>query len=236
MLNEQMLIAILRQIVLDMAYAPGLQINTFGVITNPPNLYADSFEFDYQAYEDGTFWSRSWVYAGAKRDTMCAEFPALFIEQRSARLESVTDSEMTFPFSLLVIDKIECGSCPDKEFRTPQRVKANVLTMLRSYIAELATYELWQLERDGDTSFEWLSAGRLARYKNDETITLIDSKMSLMPYVGIEPIELIEWGNYAEFMAYYTSLNFLLCIPTNGTFNYSNPIVPQLAIPICPTC
>ena len=55
-MTESQVISIFLQIVQDMAYEAGLQINTIAVIAEPPDLRADAFGKKYEDYLAGSYW------------------------------------------------------------------------------------------------------------------------------------------------------------------------------------
>ncbi len=229
---------IIRQIIIDMAYQAGKQINTFAVMHGEPDFGSDALGYDFQDFLDGNFWSRSWTNKGAARDQMQAEFPILFMENMTTFLNDLTSNETTYEWNFLLIDKLACESCPPQETRTPEQVKQNVLNMFRAFLSELYTYQLWELEYPGNVfKFEWTSEGRLNYYNESGDIIPIAMQEELSISIDeSKSMELREWGRfkYPDYRAYFTTIRFHTCEPIESNFKYDHPVSPQLTYLICP--
>jgi len=85
-MDRATIIDIFKQIVIDMEYDPELQINSFSTVDDGIDLKHVSFEKTYEDFNEGSFWSRTWVNQGADSNEIKGEFPLLFIEQRTLEL------------------------------------------------------------------------------------------------------------------------------------------------------
>jgi len=238
-MTQEAFAQICKQVVVDMSYKSGKQINTFGVTRGEPGFGSDTLGYDYQDFLDETFWARTWVNQKAAPEKMQAEFPLLLIENLLATMPDLSGGELVYEWHLLLIDKLACESCPPSETRTPEQVKQNVLWMLRNFLQELGTYQLWELQKNGQSVFEWISAGRMEYYNDNPQLNILP--VSLEQELSIilinDNIELREWGrfNYSEYRAYFTTLRFQVCDPLPaGNFNYDNPTIKQLSYTVCP--
>lgn len=229
--------AIMLQVVQDMAYEPGYQVNTIALVDGIPDIRHESFNQKYEDFVAGHFWSRTWVNQGADPDGIKAEYPAMFVENRTASQECLDTQDIQYQWDVLIIDKLECPDCNKLgRDRTGAETKAAVLVMLRRFLAELYTYQKWEVMRGEDTTQEWISLGRLQIYEADPEIDLINQEDDIISNMGVDPLNFSEWGNLPDMRAWFVTLSFSFCQPPGGTFNYQNPVVPTLTTTICDTC
>lgn len=222
-----------------MAFAPGLQINTFALVDKVPDLQSNSFGKTYQDYLDGLVWGRKFVGGGADPNNMHLEFPVLFLEPGEGLTPCPGDEEWRQKWRLLVVDMIACEACPPGIKRNAEIVQANAKLMIRAFLKELYTYALYEIEIDAVTTFQWLSAGRLA-YLEGEGATVIDGPLEDMPSVLNETlnenIPIIEWGRpvYDKYIGAFTEIGTTFCESINLDFRYDVPVVEGLATTECP--
>lgn len=233
-MEQKTLQAIFKQIVTDMAYEPNTQVNTFAVIGEAPKLRLENFGVKYDHYLEGAFWSRTWVATGADPDKLTAEFPVLFAENREAELDDIHSEEITQPWTFLLIDRIECPDCPEPESRTPEQVKRNAMTMLRRFLAELYTYELWEIDRAGTLTYEWISRGRVEHYEGEAGVTPQAMVEDLESMIQPETVKITEWGDFPDMRGYFATVRFRICVPFSGGFNYKDPAFEELGSTECP--
>lgn len=229
-MDRNTLIAIFKQAVADMAYQAGLQLNTFAVLDDAPDLVHDAMGFTYDNYLAGEFWSRFWVGNGADPAKIKADFPVLFVEEGAITQECADSWEYRQEWPVLVIDKIECTSCPPGEDRSAETIKANTRTMLRNWLKEVSTYRLAEVDNGVDIIEQWISAGRQEYLDSLPGTTvggIIEDLYSIM--VGT-PIKIEEVGAWDDFKAHRAILAFELCEAPAGVFNYKDQVLPELAI------
>ena len=236
-MNENLLIAIFKQIVADMGHTPGLQINTFGLVDSIPDLAHESLGYSFQDYLNGHFWSRYWVGNGADPERIKADFPALYVEVTDARQICIDDPEFEQRFSILVIDKIKCDDCPTPENRSGRSVAQGAREMLRIVLKELSTYQLWTVDDNGDISDQWISSGRAAYLASLPGYTLTGPTDFLGAAIADTEFSIFEAGTWEDFRAQRTAINFTFCLVPEFEFNYQTPLIDfdAMAIP-CVTC
>jgi len=226
---------IFRQIVADTVYNPGKQINSFVFVDEAPALDHESFGASYVDFVDGVFYARTWVNQGADPNTIRGEHPVLFVEDTQSEVEDLDDPSQKTTISFLVIDKIPCESCPPNIRRTGNTVLQNTLLMLRAFLERLYTYELYEVDRDGNITYEWATPDWI---EQDETIDAFSSIDDIKGYIMPGPYTFARWGRFgmmgmAEKRAYYTSLMFDLCQDDDTEYS-PTPIVSGIAKINCP--
>lgn len=230
-MDKNILISIFLQISKDMAYEAGLQINSFGVLDDPPDLVHDSFGFSYDDYNNGEFWSRVWEGNGADPAKVKGDFPVLFVEEGPTEISCIEETGYTVTWYIMVLDKILCETCPPEIVRTPLQVKANTWLMLRRWIAELVTYKYYQVDDNGDLSDQWLSAGRADYLESLPGVTVTDlGQNEFITDVQIDPVTIDEAGAWSEFKATRTKIEVYFCEDPGGSWNYKEPVIDKLAI------
>lgn len=231
-MNEKILNDILRQIVVDMSYQPGLQVNAYAFSDRDPDLTNQSFGMTYEQFDAGYFWARSWVGSGASRSTICGQYPVLFAEPSSVRFDVAGDPDGEVRYNLLLIDEVGCDGCPDHGERSGRQVAANVRSMLLSIIDELIAYGRYIVTPDDGPPFEaWISENRIDAGLIDADTQIIGD---LMSYVIPEPIDLQEWGNHPQRRGYYVTLRFRWCEPRRAVFSYRNDSPDTVGVVKCP--
>lgn len=223
---------IFRQVVIDMAYAPGYQIDAYRYVDGYPDLAHQALGATYQDYLDGAFWSRKFVHAGADPNAFCAGFPVLFAESRDLTVECLDSQDLRIEYYFLVVDRIECESCPPYVTRTGATVSESVLAMLRAFLGELYTYGLYEVDRDSVITYEWMSSGRAAYEESLGNTTVLQEE--LLPDVAPDEIQISEWGEAPNQRAWMARVVFTLCEPVTLEFDYATPVVPGLASIECP--
>lgn len=226
---------ILRQIVADMAYVPGRQVNCFAVCTDMPSLDHESFGASYQDYLEGLFYSRSWVNQRADMQKFKGEHPALFMEAAQFTTEDLYDPKYIAEISLLLLDRVPCEGCPPNQSRTANTVEANVKWMLRNLLVELTRYRLYEVERDEETTYEWMTEERRI---NDNTIDDFAQIDDMQSYLQPDTYSFARWGSpimngMKDKIAYWVRIRVDLCEELDADFEHT-PIVPGLATTICP--
>lgn len=217
-----------RQVVIDMDYNPPYLVNSFAVVDQVPDIRHTSFGYNMEDYQAGRFWSRSWVNGGADVSQMCGEFPALFIENRIVTQDCPNSQDVEAVLWFVLVDKIKCEGCPPSILRTGSALKEYLRDSLRSILAEFYTYQLFEIDGNPVT-WEWMSEARAASDPRDKVMT-----DDIVAMVSPDSLEIGDWGNYEEYRGQYAKLKIRFCWPTLSKFNYSNPVVPQLAYTKCP--
>lgn len=210
---------IFRQIVLDMAYRPPYQVNSFMVVDQIPDIMHPSFGATYEDYLAGFFWSRTWVYQRAAPDKICAEFPALFIEARETLFDPQCDETGKTTFYLVLVDKITCEGCPPEIKRNGLSVKDYLLTSMRAILREFFSYSLY----DTDNGLSWMSEGRADLLGE----TIIEEQIISM--TAANEVEISDWGNYANMRGVMAKINIEYCKTFDVPFDYQNPVIEPLA-------
>lgn len=222
---------IFRQIVIDMAHAPGYQIDTYRTADGIPDLAHQAFGATFQDYLDGAFWSRRFYHAGADENTFCGGYPALFVEAKDMTAPDLDGQEIRMEYYFVVVDKIPCDDCPPWT-RSGTTVSDAVLAMLRAFLKELYAYALYEVDRDGTVTYEWMSAGRAAYEVGlGNTADFIED---LVPDIDPDPVQISEWWNDHTTRGWMARLVFTLCEPVTLSFDYQTPVVPGLANTECP--
>lgn len=230
-MTRDILNSIFLQIVKDMAYNPGYQIDTYRLNDSNPNLAHNAFGSTYQDYLGGQFWSRTFAHSGSKKDNFCGSYPVLMAEGRDATIECIDDKKYCIDFAFLVIDKIPCEACPPHFTRNGMTVSTSVLTMLRAFLLELSTYKYYEIDRATVVTFEWMSDGRAA-YEEGLGNTLLE-RDELLPDISTDSINIQEWGNYPDMRAWMATVKFCLCEPVALAFEYTEPVLSTLANTEC---
>jgi len=234
-INPDTFKAILLQIVKDVGYEAGLRLNAYASVDNFPDLRAPAFGKSYEEYLAGRYWSRDWYNGGKDSAKMVAEFPALFVEWRDVELEHPADLEGATPFNLYLVDKIECETCPDRELRTPEYLTRSTNRTLRMVLRELYTYGLYEVDRGGTITWEWLSKGRadywVAEGIVDDAALITDLEGGLQA----DPIRVKQYTNLPDFRVAHTVITLHWCEDEiNENFNYQDTVVADLAYTVCP--
>lgn len=217
-----------RQVVVDMAYNPPYLVNSFAVVDQVPDIRHPSFGYSMEDYHGGRFWSRTWVNGGAAAEGLKGEFPALFVENRVVMQECPNSQDVEATLWLVLVDKIKCEGCPPGILRTGSAIKEQLRDSLRAILSEFYTYQLFEVDGDPVT-YEWLAKGRAQI--DTRTLTFTDDVEAM---VVPDSLEIGDWGNYKDFRGQYAKLKVRFCWPTQSQFDYSNPVVPQLAYTTCP--
>lgn len=230
--------AIFLQAVQDMAYIEHQQINTIYIIDRHPDIRQDSLGATYQDFLNGDFWARDWVYSGASRDNLRASWPILIVEQADPEAECIDSIDMIYPFDVMIIDKIGCNNCPNPEERSPFFVKEKTLTMLRSWLNEVYSFEYWEVDRSPDpNTFEWLSTGRQDYMMAPPiSLNLLGSHEALASMVDPDPLVFNEIGLGDDVRGYSVRLKFNICRGIPDDYNYNKPVVETLATKVCKSC
>lgn len=228
------LTAIFKQIIIDQAYYPGRQINTFRVTDQMPPLHHDSLGGTYTEFLEGNFWSRTWVNQGADPEKITGEYPVLFVEQQELGLQPLEPDLITACFYLLFLDKLPCDSCPPNVSRSPAAVKENTVLMARDFLSELFTFALYEVEDGAGITYQWLSAGRQAWLETQPGIIGIDFVRDLLTDFSEQEVRIGAWGTDPAIRGTYMRICFSLCWPIAPAYNYKNEILPQLATTVCP--
>lgn len=233
--TNQDLFNICIQIIKDWAHNPGLQVNSFIVVDQAPDLRQNSFGKTYTDYLNGRFWSRDWVNEGAAPDKIYATYPALFLEPQNAQLFDPDSENANYTFSFLLVDKIDCDTCPGDQLRSGDRVQDYTRIMLRNFINELSSYGLYRYDLGEGEADYWTSAGRL-QYLLDEAIISEYQNVGSDMYALIDqgPINFLQWGNLPEMRGTYADLTFNYCENITVGFNYAE--VARLAKAVTKPC
>lgn len=220
------------QIAKDMKYSVN-QINTVYLIDTPPSILVDNLGASFQDYLDGFFWSRDWINSGSNPDTMKAQFPILFVESVGISIDNISSPDIQRQYAFVFIDKVECESCPDKDSRTGQTVKDNLLETIRIFLKELYDYEKWYIDFDGTTTERWVSKGRLEFYKDIDTITALSFVEDLAGMIESSNFDIREWGNIESMRGYIVEIPITYCKAITTNFDYSKQDASKTGIAIC---
>lgn len=237
-MNRKLLIQILKQIVVDFAYSPEKQINSFVLLNKPIDLLNTAFGATYSDYLSGHFWSRKWVNMGANTSDVQGQFPLLSVEQRTTVLNSILSNSRTFDVYLMVADKLTCENCANRYDRTPEQVNTNTSEMLHAYLSELATYGKYRVVIDGDESDVWMSEGR-ANYLYDNDLVdsepLLMTEMSDMLLVN-DSYRISELKLQDGYFGYGLKLLIDGCEGNDIVFNYASVPLSTIAQTVCESC
>lgn len=192
-----------------MRYQPGLSVNTFAETRSVPQFSKPGFGFEYADYLNGYFWSREWVNRKAIPDEISGEYPALFLEEG----DTVRETELTEIAGVLV-DRIECGTCPDADRRTSAKVRANLRIAARSILKHVEEYKLY--DRDG--SLEWAHPGRAATW-GGAPVEVDD----LAGYLYLEQTRFAPWGDFPKMEGIRFSVRLQSCETADITYQFDQP-------------
>jgi hypothetical protein len=209
------------QILKDWIPAPGLRINSFVVVDQAPDLRTNSFGKTYTDFLNGRFWARDWVNEGAEPGNIYATYPALFLEPQNAQLFDPESESANYTFTFLVVDKINCDSCPNDQLRSGDRVQDYTRIMLRNFIKELSSYELVNYDLGDGPADYWASAGRLEYLQAEGLISGYTSAGGdIFSLLEQGPINFVQWGNLPDMRGTYADLTFNYCENIAAGFNY----------------
>lgn len=235
-MNRQVFLSILKQIVIDMSYQAGLQVNSFVNIHGAPNLLHDSFGASIDDYYSGQAWGRKFHGQGADPNHFHLQFPVLLAEQRESQIECLDSKDLTDTWYLLVVNKVDCENCPPN-MKNGETVLANTKLMLRAILQELYSYAYYEVEKDGQSSFQWLSQGRLNYLEEDDNFSILDGPIEdTVALIPTENIKIAEWGNHKDYRGVYAQIQLQYCEPVSLPFKYDNPILNGLATTVCSSC
>jgi len=221
------------QVVADMGYIKGQQINTVFIIDRMPDIRQDSLGATYKDFLDGRFWSREWVKTGANPTNLKAQWPILIIERQPIQIECMDSQDMTQTLAFLIIDQIGCDNCPQDD-RTGAQVSDSTLQMLRQFFLEAYSYQLCEVDRSPDpNTFEWLSEGRQDYYAT-QGLTIQATFEDYASFVNPNPIEVTEWGESDDIRGHFANIEFNICKSIPQNFNYNQATIDKLATTVCP--
>lgn len=211
---------IVRQAVIDMDYLPGVQINTFALVDQSPDLMGQSFGYEFNDYLNGFFWSRRWVLGDASPNTICGEYPALFIELTGSDVE-----DGTHEISIVLVDKIECETCPPEVVRTGPAVESNLRRAARALLLEIESYILYDV---GD-AYQWASPGRALAWETPP----VDEPDDIENYMDVTKTRIRKWGDYPGLRGVALNLGLSTCEVATAPFRYDTPIEPLAGATNC---
>ena len=207
--NLPVLYAILLQAVKDMAYRPGLTVNSFALVDGMPNLDHESYGYTFEDYRAGNFWSRDWVGAGAMSSELRGQWPVLMPELRESRTKSSNTIEHTVDVTL--VDHLTAAHCGP---RSGPVVYDNLLRMALAVRGEVLSYGLYDTDEFG---LVWSTENRMERI---EGLQLSPLMAELKDYVKFNA-EIRPWGDYPHLRGLYLSLTLTECIVLDGpAFRY----------------
>lgn len=212
--------SIVKQAVIDMDYLPGVQVNTFGLVDDTPDVFGESFGYSFGSYLNGFFWSRMWVLNGADPNKISGEYPALFLELAGSDLE-----DGTHQISMVLIDKIECSTCPPEIIRTGPAIESNLRRAVRALLAEVDGYVLYDLGEQ----YQWASPGRMATWDDLPE----DEADHLNEYLDLTRASIRRWGDYPELRGVTLTMSLTTCESSVAPFRYYTPTEPLTGATWC---
>lgn len=219
------LYAILRQAVIDMAYNPGLSVNSFMVVDERADPMQDSYGATYEDFLSGYFWARKWTLEGASPQAVKGEFPVLFVEEMETTAKQADKDETTATISLILLDKIQCEICPPGIRRTPLTVRENLKTMARAVIQEAARYRLYEKGAE----LVWASPGRAATWPGGEP----NWTEEVDGYIDTRNIQYRKWGNFAGMRGVLVQIKVSSCTSVSLPYDYETEPSPLLGAVNC---
>ena len=217
--------AIVRQAVIDMAYNPGLSVNSFSVVDERADPMQDSYGATFEDYEAGYFWSRRWRLQGASPEAIKGEFPVLFLEEQETTTERAQQDNTTQTISFVLMDKLECALCPKTERRTPLVVRENLKRMARAIIAEISQYRLYER----DMEMVWASPGRAETWEGGEP----NYTEELADYLDLRNLRFRKWGNFPGLRGILVEVKIRSCERPGLDFDYTTEPSPFLGAINC---
>lgn len=138
-------------------------INGFGTL-HDGSIFSSNIGKTIHDYNTGAFWSRDWEECGMDTNSLCLEYPALLLEQKSAMIPNLMQREYCEDFIVLVCGKFDCPECPETGCdRTKDQVIQDTKQTLFDILDEFLTYGLYECEEvvEGETVTyqKWMSGG-----------------------------------------------------------------------------
>lgn len=169
-MNRRIFNSILKQIVIDFPYAECGRLNSFLTITNGHQSFSDTWGQTINDYQDGMFYSRSWVEGGENQNDLHIDYVLLASESNKGGIEKKNDSIVsTDEFWITLVDLMDCpdADCSgNKEGcnRSNFQIEQNLRCLTHYILSELFNYNEFEAIEDfgelkaGETY--WLSQAR----------------------------------------------------------------------------
>lgn len=211
-INLLTFISILKQVVIDMAYAPGVAVNTFGYIQDAPDLRAASLGFTHEDFLNGHFWSRDWVNGGAKAAEITYQFPIMLAELNTSQ-RSRGSREFTHLIDVMLLDQVH----GDHEHRTGPQVYGQLTQTALAIMEEVERYRLYDL----DTAYQWAVPERQELLFPDAP-----EVEDMMTYLRESEVDLQPWGDWATMRGLRWQFKLVTCEDPNVMFKYDHLATP----------
>lgn len=221
-MNSTDLYSMFIQILKDQVYQPGHSVNSMAVIDSFPDLKNNSFGKTYTDYLNSRFWARDWEASGADPTAIYANFPVLFIEPRPISILKPDAESQIYSWYLLLVDKIDCSSCPPDMLRSGDLVQEYTYDMLRAVIKEFSTYGLYNINLGEGAFNAWLSSGRLAYYEEETLLTgsAVGPLEQIYSLFEQDSLTFDRWGNMPDIRGTFTSIDLVYCQENPVQYNY----------------
>lgn len=220
------------QIVKDMSYSEGRQLNTFTTVDAKGRPIAGSeIAKRHDHYKKGYFWARDWYANGADENKMGEkEFPVLAYECRERELKNIK-GEGCDEIYLTIFDQFECEDCD----RLEEEVSKDCKKMLLAYIEELYTYGCYEI----DGSYQWLSKGRVKYLQEKgELSEFLEPDAEIEDFIPFRNNnKMKEWAGFSDDVVGW-SIMFSVCnCETSGiNFNYNHSLPEPVEKADCLSC
>jgi len=154
--------AICRDIVIRWPASAGHdRINTFAVFDDLAEVNADNLGKTYEDYLYGSFWSRAWVHAGAKRTNLRKQYGLFLMENKQGKIRD-KDLYLDCFISILLKDDGE---------RSEQEIDERLTMNVAHVMSELHKYELRRITPTDSPPYDaWLTLAQVMKLESDPKI------------------------------------------------------------------
>ena len=232
--------SILRQIVIDYP-ADDLcrRINTFTTYHQPSDYNTANFGKKYEDYQNGHFWSRDWVYAGADPGDIQKQYPLLHTEHTRSTIIDFDANSWSQEFWIVVSDIYDCEDCDAACRRTRDQVEHDAEVMLMNVLLEAYQYQKWKVTKDADEWLLWATEGKIqAMEAASEIDTYEHTNLELRNFVVFEA-QTGQWGrgiSVSNITGWGTRIQLRHCAPAKLDFSYTEQSIKEIGTANCITC
>jgi len=212
-----------------------LRLNTFAVINSTTDLDDGNIGQLTKNFQDGTFWSRTWVYNGADPNKLEKEYSALVVEVKEARTKLLSGTTI-YKGILTIATPIKCKDCPTPHIDTLAELDEQLFCAISFVIDELLKNGKYQFSHTEEGIFEgWASEGQV-NYLNtlpeyESIMPLGTDFCSILIQNELNPF-ISEWG-VDNLRTIALPLEFEICDKPVPAFNYNVPAIQGLGVVKC---
>lgn len=229
-----------KTIVINNDHHDYLQINSFAVFDKAVEWEDPTLGYTFQDYIEGNVWSRTWVNSGANKNDFKMEFPLLLLEIKDHSVEDFNSVCVESECYVVVIDKVECSTCPDLVLRTENSVLRFTLEMLLLNMEEFQRVGKYNWTEDSELMQIWTVPEHMAAienmYDNISGAVLVEEVLPLMLSTNHK---IYHWGESLTRLGLRAhSTNFKLSgqFPRKPNFRYDREKTVDVGITRCNQC